>query len=261
MEKIKNYLKRCRPGFTLSTPKTILLGFILLTATLGFTVYSGFKTVVASQEKIAATNQKMMLLNSYQQAPTEKYNLEAMLPITSDDHIKGNPKAKVKIVEYSDTECPFCKSLHTTMNDLIKEYGNNGDVAWVYRHMPIPSLHKKAQKEAEATECAEEIAGKDAFWRYLDRLMEITPSNDGLESSELMSIAKFIGINVDTFTECLNSGRMAAKVNAQSANGSLTGSNGTPWSIVVGPNVKLPLSGAQPIESIRQLIDIALKSE
>src|SRR5437868_3213524 len=84
--------------------------------------------------------------------------------VTSDDHILGNPNAPVVIVEYSDTECPFCKQFHTTLRRVMTEYGKDGKVAWVYRHFPIDSLHSKARKEAEALECANELGGSVKFW-------------------------------------------------------------------------------------------------
>jgi protein-disulfide isomerase len=183
-----------------------------------------------------------------------------MNPITSKDHIRGNPDAPVKIVEYSDTECPFCKRFHPTMQQVMDEYGGSGQVAWVYRHFPLDSLHKKARKEAEATECAAEQGGNDKFWSYLDRLMEVTPANDGLDPAELPKIAQYVGLDVTKFNECLSSGRFADKVEEDTQNAMATGGNGTPWSIVVGKDgKKYPLSGAQPYASIKQLIDIASK--
>lgn len=187
-------------------------------------------------------------------------NLDAMNPITSKDHIRGNPNAPVKIVEYSDTECPFCKRFHPTMKQVMDEYGKSGQVAWVYRHFPLDALHSKARKEAEATECAAEQGGNDTFWSYLDRLMEVTPSNNGLDPAELPKIAQYVGLDVTKFNECLASGRFAQKVEEEVQNAMATGGNGTPWSIVVGKDgKKYPLSGAQPYASIKQLIDIALK--
>lgn len=187
-------------------------------------------------------------------------DLEAMNPITSKDHIRGNPDAPVKIVEYSDTECPFCKRFHPTMQQVMDDYGDSGQVAWVYRHFPLDSLHKKARKEAEATECAADQGGNDKFWSYLDRLMEVTPANDGLDPAELPKIAQYVGLDVAKFNECLASGRFADKVEEDTQNAMATGGNGTPWSIVVGKDgKKYPLSGAQPYASVKQLIDIALK--
>ncbi|MHB8132267.1 MAG: thioredoxin domain-containing protein, partial [Mobilitalea sp.] len=61
-------------------------------------------------------------------------DLEKMKAVTSDDHVRGNPDALVKIVEYSDPECPFCKRFHDTMKQVMDEYGKDGKVAWVYRN-------------------------------------------------------------------------------------------------------------------------------
>ena len=101
-------------------------------------------------------------------------------PVTPADHILGNPNAEVFIVEYSDLECPFCKQFHKSMLEIMSEYGAEGKVAWVYRHFPLDQLHSKARKEAEATECATELGGNDAFWEYTNKIFEITPSNNGL---------------------------------------------------------------------------------
>ena len=189
-------------------------------------------------------------------------DLEAMAPVSSEDHIRGNPDAPVKIVEYSDTECPFCKRFHTTMQQVIDEYGKNGKVAWVYRHFPLDQLHSKARKEAEATECAAEIGGNDKFWSYLDRLMEITPANNGLDPAELPKIASYVGLDTAKFNECLSSGKYAQKIEEHVQNATATGGNGTPWSIVVSTKgKKYPLSGAQPYASVKQLIELALQGK
>src|SRR3989344_4571355 len=91
-----------------------------------------------------------------------------MASVTEKDHILGARSAALVIVEYSDTECPFCKIFHTTMQQVVRDY--DGQVSWVYRHFPIAQLHPKASKEAEATECAAELGGNQAFWKYIDRL-------------------------------------------------------------------------------------------
>lgn len=187
-------------------------------------------------------------------------DLEKMRPISLEDHIRGNPDALVKIVEYSDTECPFCKRFHETMKQTTVEYGDK--VAWVYRHFPLDQLHSKARKEAEATECANELGGPDKFWAYIDRLFEITPSNNNLDLAELPKIAEYIGLDVNKFSTCLNSGKYAGHIEQDIQNAIATGGNGTPWSIVVAKNgKKYPLSGAQPYASVKQLIDLALQEK
>ena len=78
-------------------------------------------------------------------------------PVDSTDHILGNPNAAIKLIEYSDFECPHCKTYHNTLKQVMSEYGANGEVAWVFRHFPIAQLHSKAPKEAEAAECAADL--------------------------------------------------------------------------------------------------------
>lgn len=195
---------------------------------------------------------------------TEKSeSLDKIAPLTNQDHIRGNPNATVKIVEYSDTECPFCKRFHDTMNQIMDEYGASGEAAWVYRHFPIDQLHPiKARNEATALECANELGGNDKFWAYADRLYEITPSNNGLDQAELPKIAEYIGLNVTQFNSCLTSGKYVEHIESEYQNALETGGQGTPWSIVIGKNgKKYPLNGAMPYASVKQIIELALQGK
>lgn len=188
--------------------------------------------------------------------------LNALKPITPNDHILGNPNALVKIVEFSDPECPFCKLFHSTMHKVIDEYGKNGKVAWIYRHFPLDQLHPKSRKETEATECANEQGGNDKFWAYIDRVFAVTPSNNGLDPAQLPQIARDVGLDVAKFNSCLSSGKYAQRIQDNVDEAIATGGNGTPWSIVVAPNgKKYPLSGAQPYENVKQIIDAALQQK
>lgn len=185
-------------------------------------------------------------------------NTAKIRPIGRDEHILGNPNAKVVIVEYSDTECPFCKMFHSTMHQAIQQKGN--DVAWVYRHYPIAQLHPKAFHEAEATECAWEQGGNETFWKYTDELYARTESNNKLDVAELPKIAKDIGLDVPSFNNCLASGKYTAKVQSDLDNGSEIGVNGTPSSFILkNGKVVDTMPGALPIGSVMQKIEQALK--
>ena len=179
--------------------------------------------------------------------------------ISSADHIRGNPNAKVKVIEFSDPECPFCKRFHDTMNKIIGEYGKSGQVAWVYRHFPLDAIHSKARKESEALECANEQGGGAKFWEYIDRLFEVTPSNDGLDLAELPKIAEYIGLDKAKFNQCLESGKYAKRVADDLADGVNSGAQGTPYSVVVAANgKKFVINGAQPYENVKAVIEQAL---
>lgn len=174
--------------------------------------------------------------------------------ITDQDWVKGDRGAKVSIVEFSDTECPFCKRFHSTMQRVVEEY--DGKVNWVYRHFPLTSIHSKAPKEAEATECAGELAGNDGFWAYIDRLFEITPANNGLDLAQLPQIAEDVGLNRAKFQECLDSGKYAQKVQDHADQAVAAGGRGTPYSVIVTQDgQKTPLSGALPFEQIKATLD------
>lgn len=174
------------------------------------------------------------------------------VPVSDSDHIRGNANAQVTIVEYSDLECPFCKRFHETMKQVLAEYGDK--VRWVYKHFPLDQIHPKADKEAEAAECAGEQGGNNAFWAYVDRIFEVTPSNNGLDPALLPQIAQDFGLDKDKFESCLASGRYAEFVEAQFQEGMRLGVNGTPGSFVNGE----PVRGAIPFEALKGIIDAQL---
>lgn len=176
--------------------------------------------------------------------------------VTDKDWIRGKKDAKVTVVEFSDLECPFCKRFHPTIQQLLKEYPN--DVRWVYRHFPLTSIHPKAPKEAEASECAGELGGNEAFWNYVDRLFEITPSNNNLDLSQLPQIAEDVGLNRGKFEKCLSSGTYAKKVQDHYNQAVAAGGRGTPYSIVVIGDQKIPVSGAVPYEQLKAIVDSVL---
>ena len=192
--------------------------------------------------------------------PTVNTNFSSMRPVSADDHILGNPNASLVIVEYSDSECPFCKTFHTTLRRVISEYGKDGKVAWVYRHFPIDQLHSKARKEAEAMECANELGGNAKFWEYTNALYDKTNSNNSLDPLELPKIAKTVGLNVSDFETCLSSGKYAEKVEADYQDAVKAGGRGTPNSIILSKDgVRTPIEGAMPYESLKTIIDELLK--
>lgn len=177
-----------------------------------------------------------------QQAASFEQKVKA---VSADDHIIGNPNAKVKIVEYSDPSCPFCKVFHNTMNSIMGSYGTAGNVAWIYRHYPLDKampngsiLHPNAGKESQAFECAADQGGNDKFWKYTNRLYEITPAvtgenPNGLDPKELPKIAEYVGLDVTAFNNCLSTGKFKDKVEADFVDGVNIGIEGTPSSIIV----------------------------
>lgn len=242
-------------------PASILIAALLVSVSL---VYNAGRK--------SPTNSGTPDLNAAAGDGEQASTLENLKPVTSEDHIFGNPDAPIKIVEFSDTECPFCKDFHLTLKQAVSFYG--GKVAWVYRHFPLDQLHSKARNEAEATECAAELGGtpgseasNEKFWAYVNRLFEITPSNDGLDPAKLPQIALDVGLNKGAFESCLKSGKHAEKVNSHLEDAVKSGGRGTPYSIVVSENGKkyvipgaLPFTNPDPNgPSVKSIIDKAIK--
>src|SRR3989344_94253 len=146
MENTENNGNMNKSGMTLSLPLAIVVAGVLIAGAILIT-----KAPAPSPANNAGGNQG---------------DLKKVAPVSEVDHIFGaSPANKVFIIEFSDTECPFCKRFHPTMKKIVENY--NGQVAWVYRHFPL-AFHTKAKREAEATECAAELGSNDAFWKYLD---------------------------------------------------------------------------------------------
>ena len=179
--------------------------------------------------------------------------------VTAEDHILGNPNAPVVIVEYSDIECPFCKQFHVTMQQIIEEYGKDGQVAWVYRHFPLAQLHPNAARLAEASECVADVAGEDAFWTFLDEVFAIAPANTSFPMGRLSEAAVNAGANETAFTQCLESGRHQATVETEFNDAVAAGGQGTPHNIIIAGDQIVPLPGAQPYATVKQVIDTLLQ--
>lgn len=175
-----------------------------------------------------------------------------------NEHILGNENAKIIIVEYSDTECPFCKKFHMTMHQIYENYG--GEVAWVYKHFPIASLHKKAFNEALATECAFEQGGNQTFWQYVDEIYNRTNSNDSLPTEELTNIAKDLDLDMNSFATCMSTQKYANKVESDINEGISLEIKGTPTSfILINGKIVDQIPGAQSYEKVKEILDIYLK--
>jgi len=179
-------------------------------------------------------------------------------PVSDTDHMEGNANAPVTIVEYSDYECPYCKSFHTTLGQVKDKYPN--DVKIVFRHFPL-SFHANAEKEAEASECIAELGGNDAFWSYTDKIYERTTSNGtGFALADLGPLAKEIGVDQTKFQSCLDSGKYVNKVKTDESEGSAAGVSGTPTSFVLDKdgNVVQTIPGALPFSQVDSIISQAL---
>jgi protein-disulfide isomerase len=208
-------------------------------------------------EKTAAVaqNNNPSLLNTGNAEDGTTATASPNITITSNDHLRGAKKYQAAIVEYSDFQCSYCQKFHSTMKQVMANYGTR--VAWVYRHYPL-SFHTNAQAAAEAAECASE-QGK--FWEYSDKIFEKAQGDGtGLAKTDLEGYAKNLGLDVAKFNACVSGNKYASRVSADLSSGGAAGVDGTPTSIIIDKNgAQRLVSGALPYEQIKSLIENALK--
>ncbi len=177
-----------------------------------------------------------------------------MRPVDETDNIRGNPNAQILMIEYSDYDCPFCKSYHATMNQVMDEYGITGKVAWVYRQFPIVQLHPNAPKISEAALCVDSIAGNDAFWKFTDLIYKERDLNEATNVTKLPQYAEESGVSKADYIACMSNGDMKEAVAKSIEDGFNSGARGTPYTILTVGNEKAIINGAQSYDVVKGII-------
>jgi Na+/H+ antiporter NhaA len=141
------------------------------------------------------------------------------------DHIRGALDAPVTVVEYGDFECPYCGQAEPVVRELLREHG---DIAYVWRHLPLNDVHPNAQQAAEAAEAA---ANQGAFWEMHDLLLE---RQDALSSRDLVGYARELGLDAERFQDDLRTREGSARIAQDVDSADLSGVSGTPTFFVNG---------------------------
>jgi protein-disulfide isomerase len=145
-----------------------------------------------------------------------------------DQPFLGNSSSSVVVEEFSDFQCPACKSAEPGIKDLIIRYGDQ--IKFVYKDFPLSSLHPNAQRSAEAAQCAFD-QGDEFFWKYHDILFD---NQDQLYAANLKEYASRIGLNTTAFNNCFDSGIMSGRVALDAEEGRNRGVSATPTFFVNG---------------------------
>lgn len=172
-------------------------------------------------------------------------NAEIINVSADDDPFKGSPDAPVTIIEFSDYECPFCGSFfRNTLPELEEKYINTGKVKFIYRDFPISS-HKNAQVAAEAAQCS---GDQGKYWEMHNKIFE---NQEAIAKDNLIGYAGVMGLNMDSFNQCLNDGKYSKEVKADLNDGVKAGVDGTPTFFINGQK----LVGAQPFSVFEEIIE------
>ena len=156
--------------------------------------------------------------------------------------VRGNPKAPVMIVEFSDYQCPYCHQVEPTIKQVLAKYGDR--VSLSYRDFPLSQIHSQAEIAAEGSRCALE-QGK--FWEYHDQLFTASK----LEKDDLIGYARNLKLDDQQFGTCLTSGKYKAEIDKDLQEGRKAGVTGTPGFFING----VELSGSQGQDAFTRVID------
>jgi protein-disulfide isomerase len=167
---------------------------------------------------------------------------------TAGAYSKGPARAPIELVEFSDFHCPFCKRVEPTVEQVLKKY--EGKIRFVYKDFPIDSLHPQARAAAEAARCAGE-QGK--YWEFHGKVYA-GPAD--ASPATMQAYANDVGVDPAKFETCRSTRKYQTQVQADIAEGTKLGVNGTPGFFINGRF----LSGAQPLEAFTKIIDEELQA-
>ena len=158
---------------------------------------------------------------------------------------RGNPNASIKIIEFSDFQCPACKASHPIIDRIFQDY--QGEIVLYYRNFPL-TMHENSFIAAEAAECANE-QGK--FWEYHNILFE---NQDSLDKNNLKKYAKSLGLNEEQFNLCLDNEKYKGEILKDLSDAKELRLEGTPTFFINGKKV---FGGNE--QELRKLIEEELK--
>jgi len=220
----------------------------LITASIVFQVLTGGLINEVRAAVVGSVNRSIgtAVAKNLPVEPTAKPNFVANVEV-GDSATWGAIDAKVTIVEFSDFECPFCVDFYQqTYAQLKKDYGDK--IRFAFRHFPL-DMHPNAKKAALASECARE---QDKFWEYHDVLFE---NQKDLSAAALQQYAQKVGIaDLSRFSQCLETEKYKAKIEADTQAGLDYGIDGTPTFFVNGRRIP----GAFPYTEFVKVIQEAL---
>ncbi|MGD0330378.1 MAG: DsbA family protein [Nitrososphaeria archaeon] len=168
------------------------------------------------------------------------------IPVGERDHVNGPPNAPITLVEYGDFECPHCGRTYPIVKRLQEHL--DGKLRFVFRHLPISTVHSHAKKAAEAAEAA---GSQGKFWEMHDQLFE---HQDTLDDENLRRYAIAVGLDIKRFDQEMKSNLYAPKVHEDFINGVKSGVNGTPTFFINGLRYNGPPSFEALLEAIMKEI-------
>jgi protein-disulfide isomerase len=185
---------------------------------------------------------KQAVQTAYDNLPAE-FPTKVMATTKASDYRRGPADAAITVIEYSDLECPFCQKAHPVMERLLAQ---NSNVAWVYRHYPLPN-HKGAYPKALIAECVGIKQGNDGYWKVIDGYMG---------HLDTPAVLKSVGLTQADLSECITDPKTAELVDADVKEAVIAETKGTPNFVIIGSHgEQVPIPGLPKIETLQAIVN------
>lgn len=176
---------------------------------------------------------------------------------------KGAATARVTLVEFSDYQCPYCaRYTRDTFDQIDKEYVSTGKVRYVFRNLPLESIHPQAFKAHEAALCAGEQG------KYWEMHRELFANQKELQPDALLKHAAKAGVDESRFRQCLSSGKFASQIRQDITDAERAGAQGTPTFFIglsTPGDTKIKtvrvVRGAVPYSTFKEALDAVLGNQ
>jgi protein-disulfide isomerase len=214
---------------SVSAPLAFIFGIVTTVAVFSFFGLITLGIILLSGEGDAKTK-----TNTNTAAVANTNTAVALQSSIDPDSIRYTEgSGKLTFIEYTDLECPYCKTFQPTLTSLKSTY--NGKVAFTTKHFPL-NIHPKAQRENGAAECA---GNQGKFFEYIKEIFAVTPSNNKLEDQVLFDTATTLGLDIDKFRSCVENKDYAVVQTADATEAQAVGATGTPFSILIDEDGKI----------------------
>jgi protein-disulfide isomerase len=147
-------------------------------------------------------------------------------PVNDNDHLEGNPEAKIELVEYGDFQCPYCQKAYYIVKRIQSDLGE--DIKLVFRNFPLTKIHPDAKRAAIASEAA---AKQGKYWAMHDQLFE---NHHDFSEGRLIQFAEELGLDTDNFIRDIADESLSSKVDTDFYTGMRSGVSATPTFFING---------------------------
>jgi protein-disulfide isomerase len=173
----------------------------------------------------------------------------------ASNHVMGDNKAGVTLIEYGDYECPACGAYYPIVKEVVTTYKT--DILFQFRNFPLDQIHQNARAGARAAEAA---AKQNKFWEMHDKLYETQKdwSQSGSVTTYFEQLASQIGLDINTYKNDYISASVNNLINADVKEAQKLGASGTPTFELNGSKLS---QNPQSLDDFKKLIADAIKAK